>query len=164
MRKTLYSHLLLLALLCGICCACGSDDNTPEGPTLEKLEPQERPTDWVAVTVGIDLQSSMTADVGIDLTPLGYQYETDSLDLAAAFIDGTCRAVSAPHIDPETGKTVFALTIKKLASEETGKDVWLKFYSAKLHHIFTSKSAIKYEGERRYGSAEEPYKPEWNIK
>ena len=162
-----FCSLLFLAVLCGVCCSCSkeeepADPGMPE-PTEKKLEVQDRPTDWIVVTEGVDLQSTMIADVAINRTPMGLEYESDKQDLMAAFVDGSCRAVAAPWTDEATGKVVFPLTIKKLWGEDTGKDVWLKFYSAKLRHIFTCEKPLKYEDESSYGSLENPYQPTWSA-
>ena len=168
MKRVFYLALVMgLAFLCGSCC---KDDPQPETPADDsgsqtervELEPQARPTDWVVVSEGIDPQSTMTADVAINLSHLGHTYESDPQDLMAAFVDGSCRAVAAPWTDEAQARAVFALTIKRLMDEDSQKPVVLKFYSERLHHIFTSATTFAYEGEGRMGTLQQPYEPVWN--
>lgn len=151
--------LLMTVLVLGTLSGC-KEENVIEGPGLET---QERPTDWVVVTEGVDLQSTMIADVVVDLTSLGYTYESASGDLMAAFIDGTCRAVASPmHEVTADGDPIvlFPLTIQRLESDRTDSNVALKFYSARLQHVFSTMS-FAYVAEGVMGTFDEPYKPEW---
>lgn len=167
MRKQLFYPLLFCAVLCGLFCACSKDDDKEDvnggGGSVSKtdLEVQAAPTDWIPIGDNIDLQSTMTADVAIDLSNLGLTYEYDKDDLMAAFINGTCRAVASPFVDEADSTVMFALTIKKLEDESTGGDVTLRFYSAKLRHIFTMANTFPYGAESRYGSVQNPVKPIW---
>lgn len=163
MNRKLIINLILCFALTSVFCACSKDDddNNGKGSDIE-LEEQMRPTDWVAVSQGIDLQSTMIADVAVELTSLGLAYECNEQDLMTAFIDGTCRAVAAPLMDEE-GKpmNLFALTVKKLEADTPNAPVTLKFYSAKLRHVFTISAPFPYVAEGMQGSVQNPYKPTW---
>lgn len=155
MKKRFLIPFLLVALCCALS-ACNSDDDNGGG-----FEQQLRPTDWKPVSENIDLQSTMTADVAVDLSQLGAKYQSDEQDLMAAFIDGTCRATASPIVDEEDGSVMFALTIKKLTTDQSGAPITLKFYSAKLKHIFTISSPFPYVAEGSYGTVSDPQKPQW---
>ena len=163
MNRKLIINLILCFALTSVFCACSKDDDDSKGKGSDiELEEQMRPTDWVTVSQDIDLQSTMIADVAVDITSMGLAYECNEQDLMAAFIDGTCRAVAAPVMDDE-GKpmNLFALTIKKLENDNSGAPVTLKFYSSKLRHVFTISAPFPYVAEGMQGSVQNPYKPTW---
>lgn len=163
----LLSFVLLVAWT-PLLTSCGSDDPvTPSGGTEEKteLEEQARPTDWVVVSEGIDLQSTMIADVEVDLSALDLTYVSDSQDMMAAYIDGTCRAVATcvtGNADADGNEpVVFPLTIKKLETDKADAQITLKLYSARLKHVFTASQTFSYVADGMQGTMEEPYKPQW---
>ncbi len=162
MKRKLIFNLILCLGLSSVFCACSKDDDVSNGTgSGTELEEQARPTDWVAVSQGVDLQSTMIADVTVDLTSLGLTYEGNEQDLMAAFIDGTCRSVSSPVMDEGKPMNLFALTIKKLEKDAPNAPITLKFYSAKLRHTFTIASPFPYMAEGSYGSVQTPEKPVW---
>lgn len=158
MKKTFHLPLLLCAVVSCLLCACSKDEEHGGGGGLEI---DARPTNWVAISTGIDPQSTMTADVAVDLSTIGLTYESDKEDLMAAFVNGTCRAVAAPMEESGEPTGVFALTIKKLENDPSGTSVTLKLYSAKLRHVFTISSTFNYVAEGRYGTVSNPIKPVW---
>ncbi len=163
MTKKLIIPFLLCAVICSIFCACSKDDDDHGGGGNggNDLEEQACPSDWEPVKEGVDLQSTMIADVAVNLSSLGLNYQVDEQDMMAAFVNGTCRAVSSPFVDEDVASVMFALTIQKLETDESGALVTLKFYSAKLRHIFTISSPFAYVAEGSYGTVQNPQKPEW---
>lgn len=160
--------ILLLMALAGLFCACSDDDNdSKNGNAASALTRDKRPTDWVPVSEDIDTRSSMCVDVAIDLSHLELTYKTDEQDMVAAFVNGTCRAVASANYEnvemPDSTDCVFMLTVKKLTTDDASAPVELKFYSAKLNHIFTAPK-FEYVNEGIKGIITDPFKPVWEAK
>lgn len=62
-------------------------------------------------------------------------YSSDD-DLMSVFMKGTCRAVSERNVIEDDGSVVFLPSILG-TSEETGEDITLNYYCARLRRIFT---------------------------
>ena len=134
---------------------------TPPSPGgKDSLSVDERPS-W-KVTSAIDpTQSSMTLTIllsGITVTGdfnTTWTFQPDESDLVAAFIGGDCRGVTSPKVY-DSVLAFLPVGATETDNLDTKTPVVVKYYSSRLHHIFTVQNEIIFTKGTALGSPANP--------
>lgn len=76
-------------------------------------------------------------------------YSTDA-DQMAVFMGGTCRGVSQRNVLEKDGSVVFLMNIEG-DENEIGQDMELRYFNAKLTHIFVNRNVPPFEPDNLWG-------------
>lgn len=155
MRRSIFITIMLgMALLV----ACSKDNTTARTDTVPErnIPTGNIPTPGWAVAPGYDYTTSMTAVVAVDLTTTypditPADWQLDTADRLGAFAGDECIGVTAPTDD------LFFLYI--VAPTQSGADITLRYYSARLHNIFQGDTVLHFENGARIGTVTEPLTP-----
>ena len=90
---------------------------------------------------------SMQIEVMLDEGLASYSTDADQM---AVFMGGTCRGVSKRNVLEKDGSVVFLLNIEG-DENEIGKDMELRYFNAKLTHIFVNKKVPPFEPDNLWG-------------
>lgn len=162
--KTLFP---LTILACMLAAGCGSDDELvfPVQPPQESIIGNMDSPAW-ALPDGIDMTSSMTAIVSVDLS-LTYPSEVAALsgttvgawsvtaaDQLAAFDGETCVGV-ASLVDG-----LFFLYVTRPSGTQP---LCFRYYSAQLRNVFVAKDVCTFEPDACQGSVSAPLTPPFQL-
>lgn len=92
-------------------------------------------------------QLSMQIQVVLDEALTFYSTSNDEM---AIFMDGTCRGVSKRQVIEQTGKVTFLMNISG-NEHEIGNEMELRYYNAKLTHLFVNKVGLPFEPNNLWG-------------
>jgi hypothetical protein len=144
----MWAYGFLAALLVSLY-SCSSDDaaTEPEQPKSEEsysvFTASEKPgwaIDWTWLTLAPSWEEPSAYDyecsmqLHFELHDELAQFSSDD-DQMAVFINGTCRCVSYRNVIEDTNQVVFLLNICG-DSDETGEEMMLEYYCAKLKQSF----------------------------
>lgn len=164
--KTIRISAILMAGIM-ICASCGSKDDAstptptpsptpvPENNLTDSIGTAERPQ-WTGIPSDwLDPTACQIVVVTQDELPV----PVEDTDLLAAFMEDECRSVVSPRQEPN-GKTAFTLTIlPKADTQETGKDVELRYYSAHNKRIYIAQPFPFNPGETLGNLVTKGYQP-----
>ena len=142
--------------------ACGKDntsstDTIPIDTVPERNIPSgNTPSPEWTVAPGYDYSSSMTAVGAVDLTTTypditPADWQVDTADRLGAFAGDECIGVTAPT------DNLFFLYI--VAPTQSGADITLWYYSARLRNVFQGDTVLHFENGGRIGTVAEPLTP-----
>ena len=138
-----------LALMWG----CGSDDDNAATSPVQPPTPPEaksvftptesKPTwaiDWTWTESNeYEISMNMKVQLASDMA----KYSSDD-DMMTVFIGGTCRGINRRSVISSNDEVDFQLYIQG-NGEEMGQPMQLKYYCAKLKHIFNQSTTLKFE-------------------
>lgn len=145
------------------------DDTTHVEPTptaaTDTLSFDERPS-WSVITATDPTQSSMTLTILLTgITVRGnnntqWTFIPDESDLVAAFVHDECRGLTSPKVYDST-LAFLPVAVAEGDSPDDKLSVVLKYYSSKLHHIFTVNDNIIFTQGQSFGSPTNPLVFSW---
>lgn len=178
---SIYSYGVALIASLAMMCACSSDDDDEEKEE-QKTVSYTKETVAQAPEWSVDMSASDPAPdwqspdaslyenwavLMVTLEPELAKYASEN-DLMAVFINDDLRALSYPSrtisqdIYDDDGNISFILKI--FGNELSGRRVvfTLKYYSTRLHHMFTLKGEEQFVAEEEYGISE-PFVPPFTM-
>lgn len=144
----------------------GDNGTSSEDKKTTELSIDARPTDWVRTgnendyTPGVSVSFVIAKpDLSIYATPS--MAEDSKGDLMALFVNGTCRGTSLLFPTDNVFMPT-AVSLEGIDNPDENKLITIRYYSARLHHIFTSKTKyyLKNKSES-FGTRTTPVKLEW---
>ena len=153
--------VLALCALMLIAVGCKKDKENEPSPaqSTQSIAGNVATPSWT-LSDDYDMSSSMTVVTKVDLA-LTYASEVSSTgwevaagDLLAAFEGETCVGLAQP---------IDGLFYLYVTASQSGADVALKYYSAKLKNIFVAQEKLTYSTDDRIGDIAEPYTPKWTV-
>lgn len=160
--RILFSTFILLAAIT-LVTACSDDDESAGSFSVSNVadEPQWQ-VDWTFNQERPDWQSPEESNFdnwAIILVKLeeDLQPYVDPNDLMAIYVDGQIRGVASPAVLQDGSMSDGEFLIKAYGNDVDSGILWIgvRYYSSRLHHIFTLVSSIYYQPEQVYGIDEE---------